>query len=58
MKRYMLFCGYYYYPGGGWEDFVGCYDTIDDAKTAAHKDRSAEWVQIVDSTTGEKVYDV
>ena len=28
----MLFAGYDYYPSGGWEDFKGYFDSIEDAK--------------------------
>lgn len=32
MKRYMLFAGNIYYPGGGMNDFVGSYDDLDRAR--------------------------
>ena len=28
----MIFAGWFFYPDGGWEDFRGFFDTIDDAK--------------------------
>jgi hypothetical protein len=31
MKRYLLFMGDDYYPEGGMNDFVGDYDTVEDA---------------------------
>jgi hypothetical protein len=31
MKRYMLFWGDNYYPNGGMDDFIGDYDTMDEA---------------------------
>jgi len=31
MKRYLLFMAETYYPSGGWEDFIGEFDTIDEA---------------------------
>lgn len=47
MKRYLLFAGNYFYPLGGWNDFVGDYDTIEEALQYAVK----EWWHIVDSHT-------
>jgi len=35
MKRYLLFCGDRYYPSGGWEDFKGSFNSIEDAIAAA-----------------------
>jgi len=49
VKRYLLFCGHFYYPSGGWDDFSGDYDTIEEAK----KHIEYEWNQIVDLETGE-----
>lgn len=34
MKRYLLFGGADYYPGGGMNDFMGDYDTIEEAQAA------------------------
>jgi hypothetical protein len=34
MKRYLAFYGDNYYPHGGMNDFVGSYDTLDEAKDA------------------------
>lgn len=34
MKRYLAFAFPTYYPGGGMTDFIGSYDTVDDAKQA------------------------
>ena len=59
MKRYMLFHGDRYYPLGGWDDFVGSYDSIDDAKSALDqndtKSPSGGWAHITDMETLEKV---
>ncbi len=53
MKRYILFCFSAYYPTGGWNDFVGAYDTVEEALAA---DRSGtEFYQVVDTTTGQIV---
>jgi len=34
MKPYLLFYGMTYYPNGGWEDFQGSFDTLEEAKAA------------------------
>lgn len=31
MKRYLLFVYEYFYPTGGWHDFVGDFDSLEDA---------------------------
>lgn len=35
MKRYLVFAYDNYYPGGGWYDFKGAYDTFESAKLEA-----------------------
>lgn len=30
--KFKLFCGHRYYPSGGYEDFTGYFDSIEDAK--------------------------
>jgi hypothetical protein len=57
MKRYTVFAGSFYYPAGGWHDFKGSYDTIDEARSSVVKALAVEWVQVVDLTTGEMVVD-
>lgn len=52
MKRYLLFFGETYYPGGGWEDFHGAFDTIEDARNAVKaRDSLPDWHEIVDTRT-------
>lgn len=42
--KYLLFCGSFYYPSGGWEDFHGVFSTLDGAKNAAlKKSIEEEW---------------
>ena len=48
MKRYALFTGDDYYPRGGWDDFKGSFDTVEDALAAPR----GEWFQVVDLTEG------
>ena len=33
MKRFLLFAGDEYYPLGGWHDFKGDFETLEDAQT-------------------------
>lgn len=40
----LLFAGDGYYPAGGWDDYVGTFDTIDDAK--AHIDSRTNVVHV------------
>jgi hypothetical protein len=47
MKRYLLFCFDGYYPSGGWGDFVGTFDTIEEAL----KNRDRDHYQVVDTET-------
>lgn len=43
---YILFHGDYYYPDGGYRDFGGVFDTLEEAQAAAN--RSPEhWYHIV-----------
>lgn len=47
MKRFILFAYSHYYPLGGWHDFRGAFDTIEEAvaarKAKADKYDYAEW---------------
>jgi hypothetical protein len=58
-KRYALFAGDCFYPKGGWADFVGFYDTLEAADTAAvepDQDAVSGWFyNISDLETGEIV---
>lgn len=54
MKRYLLFMGAEHYPNGGWEDFAGDFDTIDEAKAAVRKDPE-DWAHVVDGHTGRSM---
>lgn len=61
MKRYLLFCGDKYYPYGGWDDFRGAFDTLEEAREAAvptrtiYGDPSHDWWHIVDTETMQEV---
>lgn len=54
MKRYLVFSGKDHYPRGGWEDFVGSFDTIDECGKSFTSEPNS-WMHIVDSNTGEVV---
>lgn len=54
MKRFLLFVGRQYYPVGGWDDFVGSYDTLKEAEDALLGVRK-DWWQIVDGEKGEQI---
>lgn len=45
--RYLAFCGDHYYPEGGWRDYVGAFDTVDEAR-AATAPAVKGWWQVVD----------
>jgi hypothetical protein len=56
MKRFLLFAGDTYYPSGGWRDFQGDYESVEDAfRSLARKRSSFEWYQVVDWKTREIV---
>lgn len=45
IKRYLVFDYSDYYPGGGWDDFVDSFDTLEEA-------RKIESREIIDLETG------
>lgn len=57
MKRYLLFGGPNLYPGGGWEDFIGAYETLEHAlvvqrgRVDPNDDQTCDWMHIVDLET-------
>ena len=55
MKRFFVFFGHVYYPSGGWDDFAGDADTLDEAMALARQkavdsDSVRIWWHIFDST--------
>jgi hypothetical protein len=40
----MLFAGEHYYPGGGWEDFKGFFDTPESALEELNRGYLPEWI--------------
>jgi glyoxylase-like metal-dependent hydrolase (beta-lactamase superfamily II) len=51
MKRYLLFTGDTFYPGGGMKDFRGDFNTIDEAFdfSASDKVGAWDWYEIYDT---------
>lgn len=54
LKRYLVFSYPDYYPGGGWNDFEGSFDTLEEAEREVKKERGLYW-DIVDIETGERL---
>lgn len=54
MKRYLIFAYDSYYPGGGWNDYVGSEDTLVAVGKALARN-TQDWWHVVDSTTGKIV---
>ncbi len=52
MKRYLAFKFPEYYPGGGWEDLVGSYDSITEAESALGYMEWGDNGQVVDLKMG------
>lgn len=50
LKRFLVFSYESYYPGGGWSDFLGSYDTAE-AAYIAHEYAD----DVIDTTTGQHV---
>lgn len=50
MKRYLLFAGPGYYPLGGWDDFIGSFDSEAEAiKYALGDHLTQDWAHIADA---------
>lgn len=50
MKRFLVFSGYFHDTTGGWNDYVGTFETVDEARAAA-KNANDQWWHIVDTQT-------
>lgn len=60
LKRYLVFTGPSYYPGGGWDDYVGTFDTYAEALAASRIPEPGhlsppDWAHIIDTHTLEEV---
>jgi flavin-binding protein dodecin len=55
MKRYLVFAGTSYYASGGWLDFIGSAETLEEAAAEARRKTDADdcldWHHIVDAET-------
>lgn len=56
MKKYLIFAGSCYYPGGGWEDYIGTSDDLAEARQIVENSNN-DWWQIVDTTTMKDIVD-
>lgn len=57
MSTHIVLVGDDYYPTG-WDDFLGAYDSLSDARIAAHArviDETLKWYEIVDTATWQLV---
>ena len=56
LKRYLVFAGESYYPLGGWDDLIGQYDTIEEARMATKSYQHSQlWAQIIDIVTQKDI---
>ena len=55
MKRYLLFSFDTYYPDGGWNDFIGDFDNVEQALLALKQDSPYPEYHIIDTLTKEKI---
>lgn len=55
MKRYLVFFGDCQHPDGGWDDFKGSFDTIEEAREFVKNKKINDWFQIIDYKHGEKL---
>lgn len=60
MKKFLVFAGYAYYPAGGWDDFVGDADSLEEAKTLARDtvskyETSKPWWHVADTEAKQVV---
>lgn len=59
MKQYALFQYLGYYPSGGWNDFMGTFDSPEDALTYVNSPKNKypeDYYQVVDLNNGEVVH--
>lgn len=58
-KEYLLFMNHTYYPSAGFGNFVGVYDTIEEALDIVNKEAQDSWpkdyYEIVDKETLESI---
>lgn len=55
LKRFITFSNDTYYPGGGWSDFRGSYDTLEEAMARKEElDKEYDYAEVIDTQTGEE----
>lgn len=54
IKRYVVFAGEHYYPSGGWGDYRGSFDTLEEAQALIGTlgPSTYDWAHVVDLETG------
>lgn len=55
MKRYIIFAYEAYYPGGGWSDFCGDFDTVEEAISALDALKPVN-KELIDTQTLQDIY--
>jgi hypothetical protein len=55
-RRYLLTGGPIYYPRGGGKDFIGIFDTTEEAIIAGKYHKDAEWFHVFDLLTQKEVH--
>lgn len=56
VKRFHLFTGARYYPGGGMWDYRGAFDTLDAAKKVVADDEWCDWANIAQISGDDLVW--
>lgn len=56
MKRFLLFRGQTYYAAGGWNDFKGSFDTLEEAKATPKVEYCDDWEHVIDTVSGNIVH--
>ena len=64
MNKYLVFAGDCYYADGGWDDFIGDYSSLKEAKLIADKEvkinslmsPDSRWAEVVDRDKKMIVY--
>lgn len=52
--QFIIFAGSFYYPCGGWNDFRGSFDTVEECQNYLLNNKfKFDWFQIVHRDTGE-----
>ncbi len=56
IKRYLLFTYDTYYPGGGWSDCAGSFDTLDEIREhLKNQDYKCDHEEVIDLETGKEI---